>query len=88
MNKFKLRWLLVVVIILGALVLLLWAFSPLYLHHLKNTGIEKECVTGYVTIQGPYGNRLVLGDMELCGVNLEFGGLKGPSKIYDSGDPL
>jgi len=50
--------------------------------------VEKECLSGYVTIEGDYGQRLVLGDMEICGIDLEVGSITGPSKLYDPGDPL
>ena len=50
--------------------------------------IEKECFSGFVTIPGPYEQRLVLGDMEICGRDLEVGSIIGPSKLYDHGDPL
>jgi len=64
-----------------------WVISPFYLNNSEPV-VEKECLSGYVTVEGPYGNRLVMGDMEICGVDLEMGNIIGPSKLYNSGDPL
>jgi len=49
-----------------------------------------ECMSGYVTVSGdgPYSQRLIIGDLEICGRDLEVGNITGPSKLYDHGDPL
>jgi len=57
---------------------------------LQETQPESEivCLSGYVTIESDYGHRLVLGDMEICGRDLEIGNIIGPSRLYDPGDPI
>jgi len=48
------------------------------------------CMSGYVTVDGggPYSQRMIIGDLEICGRDIEVGNITGPSKIYDHGDPL
>jgi len=49
-----------------------------------------ECMSGYVTVDGggPYSQRMIIGDLEICGRDIEVGNITGPSKLYDRGDPL
>jgi len=48
-----------------------------------------QCMSGHVTIDGNYpGQRLIIGDLEICGRDIEVGSITGPSKLYDPGDPL
>jgi len=49
-----------------------------------------ECMSGYVTINGggSYSQRMIIGDLEICGRDLEVGNITGPSKLYDPGDPI
>jgi len=86
----KLFWF--VIGIFSILVLLFWAFYPILfgsdLVVEPEPVVERECLSGYVTMEGPYGQRLVIGDMEICGVDMEIGNIIGPSKLYDPGDPL
>jgi len=49
-----------------------------------------ECMSGYVTVDGggPYSQRMIIGDLEICGRDIEVGNITGPSKLYDHGDPI
>jgi len=73
----------------GSIILSLsWGAVFWYILNKPEPAVEKECLSGFVTIEGTYGQRLIIGDAEICGVDLEMSNIIGPSKLYDSGDPL
>jgi len=78
-----------VLISIGALIVGI-AWLAFFYHQPEPILSPLECMSGYVTVDGggPYSQRLVIGDLEICGRDIEVGNITGPSKLYDPGDPL